>query len=65
VTASSPHNAKLPKSTPDNHKPIRTSVLIFGAAAHVGSRLAQFLRRQAPQIRLRLASSTPERLEEL
>lgn len=49
----------------DNHKPIPRSILIFGAAAHVGRPLAQFLRSQEQPIRLRLASSQPERQAEL
>lgn len=49
-------------STPDNHKLIPRSVLIFGAAAHIGRPLARVLLREASQIRLRLASSNPARL---
>jgi uncharacterized protein YbjT (DUF2867 family) len=49
----------------DNHKPIPRSVLIFGAAAHIGRPLAHFLRSQAPSIRLRLATSHPERQADL
>lgn len=48
-----------------NRKPIPRSILIFGAAAHIGGPLARFLRRQAPEIRLRLVSSDPDRCEEL
>lgn len=48
-------------SISDNHKPIPRSILVFGAAAHVGLPLARFLRAQAPSIRLRLASSQPQR----
>ena len=43
----------------DNRKPIPGSVLIFGAAAHIGGPLAAFLTRAAPEIRLRLATSDP------
>ena len=49
----------------DNHKPSPRSILIFGAAAHVGRPLAQFLRSQEQPIRLRLASSQLERQAEL
>lgn len=41
---------------PYNRKPIPNSVLIFGAAGHIGGPLAAFLTREAPAIRLRLAS---------
>jgi len=52
-------------STPDNHKRIPRSVLIFGAAAHIGRPLAQALQREAPGIKLRLVSSSTERLTDL
>lgn len=45
----------------DNHKPIPRSILIFRAAAYIGRPLAHFLRGQMPSIRLRLATSHPER----
>jgi uncharacterized protein YbjT (DUF2867 family) len=43
-----------------NRKRIPESILIFGAAAHIGGPLARFLHQEAPQIRLRLSTSTPE-----
>jgi uncharacterized protein YbjT (DUF2867 family) len=49
----------------ENQKPIPRSILIFGAAAHVGRPLARFLRGQQLPIQLRLASSHPERRAEL
>jgi uncharacterized protein YbjT (DUF2867 family) len=52
-------------TTTDNRKPIPRSVLIFGAAAHIGGPLAGFLREQAPDIRLRLISSKPDRADAL
>jgi uncharacterized protein YbjT (DUF2867 family) len=48
-----------------NNKSIPRSVLVFGASGHIGRPLAAFLHREAPQIRLRLTSSKPERLEDL
>lgn len=48
-----------------NHKPTPRSVLIFGAAAHIGRPLAEFLTRAAPSIRLRLATSSPGRIAPL
>ena len=41
-----------------NRKPVPSSILIFGAAAHIGRPLAAFLAREAPSIRLRLASQS-------
>jgi uncharacterized protein YbjT (DUF2867 family) len=52
-------------STPDNRKPIPRSILVFGAAGTLGGPLARFLRREAPQVRLRLASSRQEGCEAL
>jgi uncharacterized protein YbjT (DUF2867 family) len=52
-------------TTNDNKKPIPGSILIFGAAAHIGRPLTQFLRKEAPEIRLRLVSSSPERVDDL
>lgn len=49
----------------DNRKPIPRSILIFGAAAHIGRPLAQFLQKEAPYIRLRLVSSQPDRCDAL
>ncbi|KAK1446604.1 hypothetical protein CCUS01_12352 [Colletotrichum cuscutae] len=40
-------------------KPIPKSILIFGAAAHIGRPLAKFLIREAPTMKLRLATSSP------
>lgn len=48
-----------------NRKPIPRSILIFGAAAHIGKPLARFLSREAPSIRLRLVSSDEGRCEAL
>ncbi|MFD1545087.1 NAD(P)H-binding protein [Nonomuraea guangzhouensis] len=48
-----------------NSKPIPRSILIFGATGHIGRPLAEFLHRETPQIQLRLASSKPERLDDL
>ncbi|MCJ2877405.1 NmrA family NAD(P)-binding protein [Rhizobium pusense] len=48
-----------------NHKAIPQDILIFGAAAHIGGPLAQFLTQHAPAIRLRLATSNAERAEKL
>lgn len=39
-----------------NRKPIPGSVLIFGAGDHIGGPLAAFLAREAPTVRLRLAT---------
>ena len=44
-------------SVPYNRKPIPRSILIFGATGTIGGPLARFLQREAPHIRLRLASS--------
>ena len=49
----------------DNHKPIPRSVLIFGAAGHIGGPLADFLSREAPQIQLRLVSRDAARVQQL
>lgn len=48
-----------------NRKPIPRSILVFGATGHIGGPLARFLHREAPQIHLRLASSRPERVDDL
>ncbi|KAF4539112.1 uncharacterized protein LTHEOB_10504 [Lasiodiplodia theobromae] len=50
---------------PPNTKPIPKSVLIFGAAAHIGRPLAEFLQREAPSIKLRLATSSPAKVSTL
>jgi uncharacterized protein YbjT (DUF2867 family) len=52
-------------SVPYNRKPIPRSILIFGASGTLGGPLARFLQREAPQIRLRLASSREEGCETL
>lgn len=52
-------------SSTDNRKPIPRSILIFGAAAHIGRPLAEFLHEEAPEIQLRLVSSKPDRCEAL
>ena len=52
-------------SDSSNRKPIPRSILIFGATGHIGRPLAGFLHRAAPQIRLRLASSRPDRVDDL
>lgn len=46
-------------------KPIPKSILIFGAAAHIGRPLAAYLTREAPNIKLRLATSSPKKKTEL
>lgn len=43
----------------ESKKRVPESVLIFGAAAHIGGPLAAYLHQQAPRTRLRLATSTP------
>ncbi|HEX6356443.1 NAD(P)H-binding protein [Actinophytocola sp.] len=48
-----------------NTKPVPRSILIFGAAGHIGRPLAEFLHKEAPRIKLRLASSRPARLDDL
>jgi uncharacterized protein YbjT (DUF2867 family) len=52
-------------SVPYNRKPIPRSILIFGASGTLGGPLARFLQREAPQVRLRLASSREEGCEAL
>jgi uncharacterized protein YbjT (DUF2867 family) len=52
-------------SVPYNRKPIPRSILIFGASGTLGGPLARFLQREAPQVRLRLASSRDEGCEAL
>lgn len=46
-------------------KRIPNTILIFGAAAHIGRPLAYFLHREAPQVQLRLATSNPSNYEVL
>lgn len=48
-----------------NRKPIPKSILIFGAADHIGGPLAALLMREAPSIRLRVATRSESRAEEL
>ena len=50
---------------PYNRKPIPESILIFGAAARLGGALALFLAREAPSIRLRLATHSPVKADAL
>ncbi|MBD9408395.1 NmrA family NAD(P)-binding protein [Acidovorax sp. ACV02] len=52
-------------SNSENRKSVPRSILIFGAAAHIGKPLARFLKREAPSIRLRLVSSDEDRCESL
>lgn len=42
-------------------KSIPTSILIFGAAGHIGQPLAEFLTREAPDIQLSLVARSPEK----
>ncbi|KAF5632299.1 uncharacterized protein FTJAE_7631 [Fusarium tjaetaba] len=42
-------------------KPIPKSILIFGAAGHIGQPLAKFLTREAPGIQLSLVARNPEK----
>ncbi|KAH7409717.1 hypothetical protein BKA64DRAFT_665672 [Cadophora sp. MPI-SDFR-AT-0126] len=46
-------------------KPTLKSILIFGASGHIGKPLAEFLSRKRPDIKLRLATSAPEKKESL
>lgn len=46
-------------------KPIPRSILVFGAAGHIGGPLVHFLHREAPQIQLRLVSRRPDGLDAL
>lgn len=48
-----------------NRKPIPRTILIFGAGDHIGGPLAAWLGREAPAIRLRLASRKAETLADL
>ena len=50
---------------PYNQKPIPNSVLIFGAAARLGGPLAAFLAREAPSVRLRLATHSVAKVHAL
>lgn len=42
-------------------KKIPESILIFGAAGHIGWPLAEFLTREAPAIKIRLTTSSPQK----
>lgn len=53
------------KLDPKHIKPIPKSVLIFGASGHIGGPMAAFLRFHAPDMKLRLASSRPEGVDDL
>lgn len=44
-----------------NRKPIPGSILIFGAADHIGGPLAKFLTKESPTTRLRLATRSEEK----
>ncbi|TDZ25203.1 NAD(P)H azoreductase [Colletotrichum orbiculare MAFF 240422] len=46
-------------------KPIPKSILILGAAGHIGRPLAEFLVREAPTIKLRLATSNSAKFKDL
>ncbi|MEU6371593.1 NAD(P)H-binding protein [Streptomyces sp. NPDC046909] len=46
-------------------KPVPGSVLVFGATGRIGRPLTEFLHREAPRIRLRVATSDPERVDGL
>ncbi len=46
-------------------KKIPESILIFGANNHIGGPLAEFLHKEAPSIRLRLATTKKENVEAL
>ena len=46
-------------------KPVPKSILIFGAAGHIGGPLAEFLHKEAPDIRLRLATTKESNLRAL
>ncbi len=48
-----------------NRKPIPKSILIFGAADHIGGPLAAFLTREAPSIRLRLQTRNESKADAL
>lgn len=48
-----------------NRKPVPRSILIFGASDHIGGPLAEFLAREAPAIRLRLATHSARKIEAL
>ncbi len=48
-----------------NDKVVPASILVFGASRHIGDPLVRYLRLHAPQVRLRLATSRPEKVEAL
>lgn len=51
--------------TPAYIKKIPKSIAIFGASGHIGGPMARWLRFHAPQVRLRLIGSNPEKVEQL
>lgn len=48
-----------------NSKPVPRSILVFGAAGHIGGPLAAFLTREAPDVRLRLVTREETKAEAL
>ncbi|KAF9871063.1 NmrA family protein [Colletotrichum karsti] len=46
-------------------KTLPRSILVFGASGHIGHPLARFLTREAPEIKLRLATSSSSKIEQL
>ncbi|KAJ4350593.1 hypothetical protein N0V95_004597 [Ascochyta clinopodiicola] len=46
-------------------KPTLSNILIFGASGHIGKPLAAFLTNTNPNVKLRLATSAPEKRESL
>ncbi|MFS4582915.1 NmrA family NAD(P)-binding protein [Phaeobacter sp. C3_T13_0] len=48
-----------------NRKPIPKSILIFGAANHIGRPMAEYIAKTAPQVQLCLVSSNEDRAEAL
>jgi uncharacterized protein YbjT (DUF2867 family) len=47
------------------HKPALKSIAIFGASGHIGGPMARYTRYHAPQVRLRLIGSNPDKAEQL
>ena len=52
---------KVQGSESYNRKPIPQTVLVFGAAGRIGAPLAKTLANEAPSIRLRLATHSPQK----